>query len=128
MATNESCTVQSREAWIHFAKFFYPLTFHLLPAASSSVLARGYESFRDTLLSWISGHGPSSSAVARQALQGRHRQGDPNYKSMSTLIKRMTILIFVTMLPAVVSIGCNTAHGFGKDVQSAGQGIQNGTK
>jgi predicted small secreted protein len=47
---------------------------------------------------------------------------------MSTLIKRMAILIFVTMLLAMVGIGCNTAHGFGKDVQNAGQGIQNGTK
>jgi predicted small secreted protein len=32
------------------------------------------------------------------------------------------------MLLAMVGIGCHTAHGFGKDVQNAGQGIQNGTK
>ena len=31
------------------------------------------------------------------------------------------LLIFTGM-------GCNTAHGFGKDVSNAGQGIQNGTK
>jgi predicted small secreted protein len=28
----------------------------------------------------------------------------------------------------LVGMGCNTAHGFGKDVSNAGQGIQNGTK
>ena len=29
---------------------------------------------------------------------------------------------------AIAGLGCNTAHGFGKDVSNAGQGIQNGTK
>jgi predicted small secreted protein len=29
---------------------------------------------------------------------------------------------------AILGVGCNTAHGFGKDVQNAGEDIQNGTK
>jgi predicted small secreted protein len=44
------------------------------------------------------------------------------------LIKRIVILLFVTASLAIVGSGCNTAHGFGKDMQDAGEGIQNGTK
>jgi predicted small secreted protein len=44
------------------------------------------------------------------------------------LIKRIVILLFVTVSLAIVGAGCNTAHGFGKDMQDAGQGIQDGTK
>jgi len=47
---------------------------------------------------------------------------------MITQTKRIVVLLFVTTLLALVGMGCNTAHGFGKDVSSAGQGIQNGTK
>jgi predicted small secreted protein len=48
--------------------------------------------------------------------------------SMSTFIKRIVVLAVVTAFLAIVGVGCNTAHGFGKDVQNAGEGIQNGTK
>jgi len=47
---------------------------------------------------------------------------------MSTFIRRIIILLFVTAVLALVGVGCNTAHGFGKDVQNAGEDIQNGTK
>jgi predicted small secreted protein len=47
---------------------------------------------------------------------------------MTTLSKRIIVLLFVTALFAIVGIGCNTAHGFGKDISNAGEGIQNGTK
>jgi predicted small secreted protein len=47
---------------------------------------------------------------------------------MNAISKRIVIVSFVTMLLAIVNIGCNTANGFGKDVSAAGQGIQNGTK
>jgi predicted small secreted protein len=40
----------------------------------------------------------------------------------------MIVLLFATALLAIVGIGCNTAHGFGKDMEKAGEGIQNGTK
>jgi len=43
-------------------------------------------------------------------------------------IKHIVVLLLVTSLLAIASTGCNTAHGFGKDVENAGQGIQNGTK
>jgi predicted small secreted protein len=46
---------------------------------------------------------------------------------MITLTKRIVVLLFVTALLAIVGVGCNTAHGFGKDMQSAGEGIQRGT-
>ena len=47
---------------------------------------------------------------------------------MITSTKHIVALLFFTALLAVVGIGCNTAHGFGKDVQKAGEGIQNSTK
>lgn len=47
---------------------------------------------------------------------------------MSTLTKRIVLLLFVTTLLAIVTVGCNTAHGFGKDVEKAGDKIQDGTK
>ena len=46
---------------------------------------------------------------------------------MITLIKRVVVLLFVTALLAIVNTGCNTAHGFGKDVEKAGDKIQSGT-
>lgn len=48
--------------------------------------------------------------------------------NMITFIKRIVVLLIVTTFLAIVGVGCNTAHGFGKDVQDAGEGIQNGTK
>ena len=47
---------------------------------------------------------------------------------MTAFIKRIVVLLFVTTLLAIVGVGCNTAHGFGKDMESAGDSIQNSTK
>jgi len=47
---------------------------------------------------------------------------------MTTLLKRIVVLFCITAFLAVVGMGCNTAHGFGKDMENAGEGIQNGTK
>jgi len=47
---------------------------------------------------------------------------------MITLIKGIVVRLCVTTLPAIFGLGCDTAHGFGKDVQNACEGIQNGTK
>ena len=47
---------------------------------------------------------------------------------MTTLPKRIIVLLFIAALVAIVGVGCNTANGFGKDMSAAGQGIQNGTK
>lgn len=47
---------------------------------------------------------------------------------MITLTKRIIVLLFITTLLAFVGIGCNTAHGFGKDVSHAGNEIQKGTQ
>jgi predicted small secreted protein len=47
---------------------------------------------------------------------------------MTTLTNRIVVLLFVTALLAVVGMGCNTAHGFGKDMEKAGDKIQDGTK
>jgi predicted small secreted protein len=47
---------------------------------------------------------------------------------MTTKSKRIIVLLFFTALLAIVGLGCNTANGFGKDMEKAGEGIQNGTK
>lgn len=47
---------------------------------------------------------------------------------MIILIKRLAVLLFVTALIAIAGPGCNTAHGFGKDVEKAGEKIQDGTR
>jgi predicted small secreted protein len=46
---------------------------------------------------------------------------------MTTSFKRIVVLLCLTALLAIVSTGCNTAHGFGKDVTSTGDAIQHGT-
>ena len=47
---------------------------------------------------------------------------------MITLCKRIVVLLCITTLLAIVGMGCNTAHGFGKDVSNTGDAIQRGTK
>ena len=49
-------------------------------------------------------------------------------KNMITFVKRIAVLLIVAAFLAVVGSGCNTAHGFGKDVKNAGESIENGTK
>ena len=46
---------------------------------------------------------------------------------MITLTKRIVVLLFVTALLTIVGTGCNTAHGFGKDVEKVGDKIQDKT-
>ena len=48
----------------------------------------------------------------------------------SQLLRRLIPLAFVAALLFIVGagIGCNTAHGFGKDVEKTGEKIQDGTK
>jgi predicted small secreted protein len=47
---------------------------------------------------------------------------------MITLTKRIVLPLFVTALLVIAGVGCNTAHGFGKDMEKAGEKIQEGTK
>jgi predicted small secreted protein len=46
---------------------------------------------------------------------------------MITTIKRIVVLLGITTLLLLAGTGCNTAHGFGKDVTSTGDAIQKGT-
>jgi predicted small secreted protein len=47
---------------------------------------------------------------------------------MITLFKCIVLLLFVTALLAIAGTGCNTAHGFGQDMEKAGDKIQDSTK
>ena len=47
---------------------------------------------------------------------------------MITKMKRTVVLLFIASLLAIVSSGCGTAHGFGKDVEKVGEKIQDGTE
>jgi predicted small secreted protein len=48
--------------------------------------------------------------------------------NQTTRVKGLVLLFLTITVLAMVGLGCNTAHGFGKDVEKAGQGIQRGTK
>jgi predicted small secreted protein len=58
-------------------------------------------------------------------IQVKNRKPNSN---MITLFKRLIVLLFVTALLAIAGLGCNTAHGFGQDMEKAGDKIQDGTK
>ena len=47
---------------------------------------------------------------------------------MILLTKRIAVLLLVSAFLTIVATGCNTAHGFGKDIEKAGEAIQDGTK
>ena len=42
---------------------------------------------------------------------------------MITSIKRIALLLLAATILAIVGQGCNTAHGFGKDMEKAGEKI-----
>lgn len=42
-------------------------------------------------------------------------------------INRILFCLLLAIVGQVVFAGCHTAHGFGEDVESAGQAIQNHT-
>jgi predicted small secreted protein len=46
---------------------------------------------------------------------------------MTKSLKRLAVLFCLTAVLILVNTGCHTAHGFGKDMQDAGEGIQKGT-
>lgn len=46
---------------------------------------------------------------------------------MIITLKRLVALLFVTALLVIGGVGCNTAHGFGKDLEKTGEKIQDGT-
>ena len=46
---------------------------------------------------------------------------------MITFVKSIVVLLFVIALLAIAGLGCNTAHGFGKDMEKAGDKIQEKT-
>jgi len=43
-------------------------------------------------------------------------------------LKRIALLLAVTALLVTGGLGCNTVHGFGKDVQKTGESIQDSSK
>lgn len=45
-----------------------------------------------------------------------------------TLVQRLAVWFLAATLLAIIGVGCNTAHGFGKDMEKAGESIQDGTK
>lgn len=47
---------------------------------------------------------------------------------MGNLIKHTVLLLLVSAFLMIIGVGCQTANGFGKDMEKAGQGIQDGTK
>ena len=54
------------------------------------------------------------------------------YNGMKTYpisaVQRFVLSVLAASLLAIAGSGCNTAHGFGKDVERTGEKIQDGTK
>ena len=48
--------------------------------------------------------------------------------TMITRLKHLLIVLGIGSVLTLGSTGCNTAHGFGKDLEKAGDKIQEGTK
>jgi len=71
---------------------------------------------------------PRTKSVLRLLRLQANRRPKSKSTNMSIFIKRIVVLLFVTTLLAIVGVGCNTAHGFGKDMEKAGESIQDGTK
>jgi predicted small secreted protein len=67
------------------------------------------------------------SLAARGNTATTPEKGTMKHATMNTPTKRIVALLCITALLAIVGLGCNTAHGFGKDVSNAGEGIQEGT-
>lgn len=46
------------------------------------------------------------------------------------IVRRARLVLLLVAMAAFVaaSVGCNTAHGFGKDMENAGEKIKDGTK
>jgi predicted small secreted protein len=47
---------------------------------------------------------------------------------MTTTFKRITLLLVFTAILVTAGSGCNTAEGFGKDMEKTGEKIQDGVK
>jgi predicted small secreted protein len=47
---------------------------------------------------------------------------------MKTSAKRLVLLLLTSALWTVFSTSCNTVRGVGRDVESAGEGIQKSTR
>ena len=66
--------------------------------------------------------------VSNNHASGRSYLKRFNRNKYMKIAKRIVVLLFVTTLLAIVGVGCNTAHGFGKDMEKAGDKIQDSTK
>ncbi len=51
-----------------------------------------------------------------------------SFTIMITRLKHLLIALGIGSVLTLGSTGCNTAHGFGKDLEKAGDKIQEGTK
>jgi predicted small secreted protein len=47
---------------------------------------------------------------------------------MTRSFKHTFLLVSIAIVLSVICTACNTAHGFGKDMEKAGEKIQDGTK
>ncbi len=47
---------------------------------------------------------------------------------MKSSIHKSLVLLVIAGFLSLAGLGCNTAHGFGKDMEKTGEKIQDGTK
>jgi predicted small secreted protein len=61
----------------------------------------------------------------------RLTQNHPSIPTLVPMIKRFSrraLFLSLTTLLSLLGLGCHTANGFGKDMEKAGEKIQDGTK
>jgi predicted small secreted protein len=68
-------------------------------------------------------HAPAGHPVLASPAS-RNQIGGTN---MITPFKRIVVPLCILVLLALVGLGCRTAHGFGQDMEKAGEKIQDGT-
>ena len=78
------------------------------------------ETFRSKILRW--------GGIPKWRPDGSRFYHDSMKTDQITRLQRIVLSLLVTAILALVGVGCNTAHGFGKDVKNAGESIENGTK
>ena len=71
---------------------------------------------------------PHGGAPSRRLIYQAWGHNIQRNKTMKKQFKRATIVIFSTILLAALSAGCGTVSGFGKDVETVGDGIQQSTR
>jgi len=72
-------------------------------------------------------NGVAGTNLSRQ-LPNYRSNTQPTQKGKMKKLKSTVLCLFLLALSVAAFSGCRTAHGFGEDMENAGESIQSGTK